>query len=160
MLLEFYKEPVIKLYHKDIYLPNNLFSPAKQLIKSVDTGSAYAISGHVYDSLTGRGNGWSHQLDYVPFVRAFNQIKNEVDLDIFEIETRNGVVSKCVARTTYDPDTDISFVIRHGKIITAWLNMKEDQHYTLDWEKYEQDPNSSELFSEEDFADDLEFEEE
>lgn len=158
MRFRFLKPGDVKLYHKDVYMPEELLAQAKQLIRTVDATSPYSISRHVYESLTGKTEGWSHQLNYVPFVRAFNNIKKDIDLDIFEIETTNDVVTKCVARTSYSHIYDISFVVRSGIIVTAWKNRKGDAHYTLDISKYEKD--TDEYFSEEDFADDLEFVEE
>lgn len=157
MRLKFRPNVVKKLYHKDVYMPERLIKPALQLIKTIDIGRGYAIGDHVENALNGLDSRWSHRLDYVPFSRAFNRIKHGVDVNIFEIETKDDIVTKCVVRTTYGTYSDISFVVRRGKICSAWKNRKDDAHGTLDVTKYEQDPNKPELFSEEDFADDLEF---
>ena len=158
MRMQFMSAPEIKLYHSDVYVPDWMWKPAMQLIKTIDVTSPYAIGRHVQKALNGEDVRWSHDLHFVPFVRAFNKIKNGDDSEIFEIETTEGVVTKVVARTSYDEDSDISIVVRNGKICSAWRNSSDDTHGTLDTSKYEQDPD--EYFSEEDFADDLEFEEE
>lgn len=158
MHMQFLSAPEIKLYHSDVYVPDWMWKPAMQLIKTIDVTKPYAIGRHVQKALDGEDDRWSHTLHYVPFVRAFNRIKKGINSEIFEIETTNGVVTKVVARTSYNANSDISMVIRRGKICSAWKNAFDDIHNTLDSSKYEQDQN--EYFSEEDFADDLEFEEE
>ena len=55
----------------------------------------------------------------------------------FEVETTNGIVTKCAIRCEYDNETDISIVIRDGFVVTAWLNYNDDKHFSLDRSKYE-----------------------
>ena len=61
---------------------------------------------------------------------------------LYEVETQaKDEIVKCVLRTGYDLDRDISIVFaisKDGKNIvkTAWLNKKNDKHNTLDKSKY------------------------
>lgn len=59
----------------------------------------------------------------------------------FEVEVAfyNGVViiKKYVVRIKYNDTQDISVVIRGDKIITAWINDRDDAHKTLDLSKYD-----------------------
>jgi hypothetical protein len=61
---------------------------------------------------------------------------------LYEVETQaKDEITKCVLRTGYDLDRDISIVFatsKDGKNIvkTAWLNNKRDTHTTLNKYKY------------------------
>jgi acid phosphatase class B len=61
---------------------------------------------------------------------------------LYEVETQaKDEITKCVLRTSYDLDRDISIVFatsKDGKNIvkTAWLNDKNDRHFSLDKSKY------------------------
>ena len=79
------------------------------------------------------------------FVCSFNYLVPEVILNSinksnchpFEVETTDGIVTKCVIRCEYDESRDISIVVRDGFVLTSWLNQKNDFHATLDRSKYE-----------------------
>jgi acid phosphatase class B len=61
---------------------------------------------------------------------------------LYEVETKGkDDIVKCVLRTSYDLDRDISIVFATSKdnkyaVKTAWLNKKNDRHNTLDKSKY------------------------
>ena len=63
---------------------------------------------------------------------------NLANSDIIELEINNNDISKLVIRTEYNEEFDLSLVISltTGKIKTAWLNRKEDNHETLFKDKY------------------------
>ena len=69
-------------------------------------------------------------------------IDNKRRYFLYEIETRGkDDIVKCVVRTNYNLDRDISIVFaisKDGKNIvkTAWLNDKKDTHVTLNKYKY------------------------
>lgn len=60
----------------------------------------------------------------------------------YEVETQaKDEITKCVLRTGYDLNRDISIVFANGKdgrliVKTAWLNDKKDTHVTLNKSKY------------------------
>lgn len=67
---------------------------------------------------------------------------------IFEIETtENGKVTKVCGRKSYNSRKDISIVVATNSeltLVTAWLNRKEDDHETLNRDKYD-DPDKLKL---------------
>lgn len=126
-----------KLYHNKVYWEDWMTEDSFNLIKSIDETSAYAIGKHVWNALKGYDERWSHKIDFVNFVRAFRKMKKQDNTEIFEVEVVNHKVTKCVARAYYDDESDISIVIRPGKICSVWKNKRTDMHFTLDTTKYE-----------------------
>jgi hypothetical protein len=67
----------------------------------------------------------------------YHIVKSLDNVEPFEVEVDNGLVTKSVVRVKYNDKKDISIVFRDGIIITAWLNERSDLHSTLDRSKYE-----------------------
>ena len=59
---------------------------------------------------------------------------------LYEVETTSYndhiELSKAVVRTSYNEEYDVSIVFAKDKVKTAWLNRKNDRHFTLDYKKY------------------------
>ena len=121
---------MIKLYHKDVYFLDSFNSQSLTLIKSVKRLSKH-LWEHVDNSTQKRYN-----IDVAKLYLILNSI-NESNCYPFEVETTDGIVTKCVIRCEYDESRDISIVVRDGFILTSWLNFKDDVHDTLDRSKYE-----------------------
>ena len=121
---------MIKLYHKDFYFLPHFNTQSLSLIKSVKRLSKH-LWEHIDNSTQKRYN-----IDVAKLYLSLNSI-NESNCYPFEVETTNGIVTKCVIRCEYDEGRDISIVIRDGFVATSWLNDRCDLHVTLDRSKYE-----------------------
>lgn len=117
------------LYHSSVSWSKEFNEKAKPLLKSTN----YSL--HLWEHLL-FGN-IKHDISE----RTLNEIvdgisNNEIDYDLFEVEITDGEITKAVVRTEYDEKRDISIVYRKDLIVTAWLNFKDDSHFTLDYKKY------------------------
>ena len=63
---------------------------------------------------------------------------NLANSDIIELEIKNNDINKLVIRAPYNNKYDLTIVISFysGVIKTVWLNKKDDNHDTLDKNKY------------------------
>ena len=120
----------IKLYHSSIYFHDSFNSQSLTLIKSVKN-----LSNHLWEHID-NSNQKRYNIDVAKLYLILNAI-NESNCHPFEVETTDGIVTKCVIRCEYDESRDISIVVRDGFVVTCFLNMKEDTHKTLDRSKYE-----------------------
>ena len=119
------------LFHKSVYWIPQFDIQSKQLLLSVKR-----LSNHLYDHIE---NSNKPRYD-ISIERLYNIVQGLCRQDIhpFEVEVdRNNKVVKTVIRTPYDNNRDISIVVRDGYIVTGFLNMKDDNHATLDRNKYE-----------------------
>ena len=119
------------LFHKSVYWIPQFDIQSKQLLLSVKR-----LSNHLYDHIE---NSDKPRYD-ISIERLYNIVQGLCRQDIhpFEVEVDcNNKVVKTVIRTPYDDTRDISIVIRYGYIVTGFLNMKDDNHATLDRSKYE-----------------------
>lgn len=63
--------------------------------------------------------------------------------ELIEVEQINGKSTKFVLRFSYDNLRDVVIVLREGRkggyytVVTAWSNLKTDNHNTLDISKYD-----------------------
>ena len=122
--------PTIKLYHSSIYFLDSFNTQSLTLIKSVKN-----LSNHLWEHID-NSNQKRYNIDVAKLYLILNSI-NESNCHPFEVETTDGIVSKCVIRCEYDESSDISIVVRDGFVLTSWLNQKDDFHTTLDRSKYE-----------------------
>ena len=121
---------MIKLYHKDVYFLPHFNTQSLSIIKSVKRLSKH-LWEHIDNSTQKRYN-----IDVAKLYLILNSI-NESNCYPFEVETTDGIVTKCVIRCEYDESRDISIVVRDGFITTSWLNDRLDFHVSLDRSKYE-----------------------
>lgn len=121
---------MIKLYHKDAYFLDSFNTQSLTLIKSVKN-----LSNHLWEHID-NSNQKRYNIDVAKLYLILNSI-NESNCRPFEVETTDGIVTKCVIRCEYDETRDISIVVRYGFILTSWLNDRCDLHDTLDRSKYE-----------------------
>lgn len=117
-----------KLYHREVYWLSYFDTQSQILIKS-----ANRLSNHLWEHIE-----ISDKPRYdIDVSKLFLIVKSLDSVEPFEVEVDNNKVVKCVIRTRYDNNRDISIVIREGFIVTAWLNHNNDLHGTLDVSKYE-----------------------
>lgn len=140
-----YSEP--ELLHSDVYMPKFILSKALRLEEVI---SEYDNTLHFINRYNDRTN-YKHYMTQELMMRALKSIQENKNRP-FEIEVKYDnvkeryIVTKYVVRVSYDNDRDVSFAIVpiwdadtrsfKGRIKTAWLNSKEDIHYTLDSSKY------------------------
>ena len=123
-----------RLYHKKVFWHNSFDELAKSLFNK-----NYSL--HLFEHLlysTDKHGMTMRELD-----RIIDELmENKRCYFLYEVETvSKDKISKCVLRTGYDVDRDISIVFannKDGKLIvkTAWLNNKLDRHFTLNSRKY------------------------
>lgn len=119
------------LYHRD----------SSKWLKSFDEQSltliksANALSNHMWEHVADTDK--KHDIDYKKLYLIVKKLQSYSNIEPFEVEVEKGNVTKCVVRTEYDEQRDISIVFRFGFIVTAWLNDKNDTHKTLIKNKYE-----------------------
>lgn len=123
-----------RLYHKKVFWHKTFDVIAKKLFNK-----NYSL--HLFEHLlysTDKHNMTMRELDRI----IDELIDNNRSYFLYEVETKGkDDITKCVLRTSYDLDKDISIVFavsKDGKNIvkTAWLNNKRDIHTTLDKSKY------------------------
>ena len=140
-----YSEP--ELLHRDVFMPAAILNKALYLEGIV---SEYDNTLHFINRYNDRNN-YKHYMTQELMLKALKSIQ-ENKTRPFEVEIKydnvkhNYIVTKYVVRVSYDNTRDVSFAIipifdidTHtfkGRIKTAWLNSKEDIHYTLDDSKY------------------------
>lgn len=130
----------IRLYHKDVEIPDNIMNIAKGFIENLSLIKV-ELSRHVLDSINNNQDGASHDYTKDDILEAIRLAKHRVDkLDIFEIgmgkipieDKIRLVLRKVCFRINLDTDNDIIIVL--GKdgdrvfVKTAWLNDKNDNH--------------------------------
>lgn len=123
-----------RLYHKKVFWYASFDTLAKELFNK-----NYSL--HLFEHLlysTDKHGMTMRELDRI----IDELIDNKRCFFLYEVETRaKDDIVKCALRTSYDLDRDISIVFatsKDGKNIvkTAWLNRKDDRHFSLDKSKY------------------------
>ena len=120
----------IRLYHSSIYFLPRFNTQSLALIKSVKN-----LSNHLWEHID-NSTQKRYNIDVAKLHLILNSI-NESNCYPFEVETTDGIVTKCVIRCEYDDKRDISIVVREGFVVTCWVNNNDDLHSTLDVSKYE-----------------------
>lgn len=122
-----------KLLHIEKFMPKHLIDKAKQQQRALDSQSIQ-LSRHIQNHLD--GDCYKHSYNKEGLMMVLEWLKDNPQTP-FEVEVKEGKVTKYVIRTTYDLDRDISIAIRGNFIVTAWLNYVDDTHKTLDLTKYD-----------------------
>ena len=119
------------LYHRDIYMPEQISNMQKDF-----TRTYIGITHHATMKAQQRGINLDKQRS------IFSCIDGK---DIVEAEVQDGVLIKIVVRRPYNFDQDICFVLRYDLqtsclvLVTVWLNSVDDDHSTLDESVYEKE---------------------
>lgn len=122
------------LYHREVYWKNSFDKQAFNLIKNNKITLTQHFVNHVlYDYV------YRYMIDFDSLNIIIDELIEDKEIKPFEVEIENNKVTKAVVRVPYDDTSDISIVFRKNKIITAWLNKREDKHYTLDETKYKKE---------------------
>ena len=119
----------MKRYHKKVYFP---FGSITDLHKFTDKLNAmqWRYTPHALDNLKYRA---IDNRDILLFIKDL-----VLDFsDVFEFYTQDNEVIKACYRIYYNDDIDIILVISNDKkIITIYLNERNDLHYTLKENQY------------------------
>lgn len=109
------------IYHKDIGFPESLKVP--EGIRNL------RYSGHAKERFEGKYKG---QLILPSFIRITKNNLVEVSTD------DNIIINKVMVRTHYDNRKDICVVFNpnSGKVVTLWINRKDDAHDSFDKTRY------------------------
>jgi hypothetical protein len=130
------EDNVIKLFHIQKFLPNEVINVCLYLEK-VTTG--YFLSEHMKKHIN--SPDFKHAITEDKIYDCLNKLKSspvkpfEVELNI-DNNHKQYTVTKWVVRVSYNDNKDISIAVRGHKVVTAWLNDKNDVHSTLDLDKY------------------------
>lgn len=133
----------MSLYHREVYWKNYFDKESKKIINSIDITNPNHISYHLLQHICGNDIDYlerrKHNIDIVSLTSQIIGLQGSTSVFPFEVEVNNGHVTKCVVRAEYDENRDISIAFRYRKVVTAWLNNKNDKHRTLDDSKYEKE---------------------
>ena len=140
-----YSEP--ELLHIEVFMPKYILNKALHLEEIV---SEYDNTKHFIERYNDRTN-YKHYMTHELMIKALKSIQTnktrpfEVEIK-YDNKKQDYIVTKYVVRVSYDDTRDVSFAIVpifdmttktfKGRIKTAWLNAKDDIHYTLDDSKY------------------------
>lgn len=130
------------LYHKDVFMPSSLVKKVRKMFKEFKRNNSITLAKHLIDSV---GCDRCHKLDTNKLIEVVNNV-NPDTIQVVEIGTEmslcenrvNDSVLKFMFRTEYDDTNDVVVVLSEsGKIKTAWLNYKTDNHQdTLNKNRY------------------------
>lgn len=131
-----------KLYHEMVYIPNEILLESMKLKRDL---VKFAYSHHFQYQMEDE-NDYKHYIkDKTLLEFALAKLTTSL-FKPFEIETEFDIrgkerVCKIVVRVPFDDKRDITFAIiprgnGEGFVKTAWLNNREDIHFTLDKSKY------------------------
>ena len=142
-----------KLFHKDVFIPNNV----QEIVKNYqEKFTGYRLSNHLKEHMKGYDDR-SHDYLEEALIKCLDTIQ-QCSQEAFEVELskdyryfgKSGwIVTKYCIRIPYCNTQDLVVSIRpffdqqtkrfdfsKNLIVTAWLNDKNDSHSTLDASKY------------------------
>ena len=115
----------MKRYHKEVYFEVGVLDEILALIESMEIRP----TKHFMDNWTKRGN---------VCIPTKNIIKSG---DIFEYyrDSSTKIIDRFAVRcTTISKDYDVTYVINNvGRLVTSWVNTKDELHHNLRKEMYE-----------------------
>ena len=140
-----------KLFHKDLFMPNNTQSSCNQLQSFLTN---YKFSTHFKEHLDNQLiEDRKHRYLKDVVIECLDTLKDNPK-EVFEVELSKDYhffgkpgwfVTKYCCRIPYDNNKDLVVAIRpiynknvveDNLIVTAWINHKKDNHCTLDKTKY------------------------
>lgn len=116
-------------YHETIYMPYQLVLDSLRLARK-----NHEFTGHAKSHFHDRDR--SHRADEKLVRKALIALEINPP-NPFEVYTRSNKVIKAVFKTEYDETQDIVFVLTDRRVITFYLNGKNDNHVTLNEDLYE-----------------------
>lgn len=142
-----------KLFHKDIFIPDGVQESCQLLQKRL---TSYSLSSHVSDHLDSQLTANDSHTYYKEMIVHCVETLPQNPREVFEVElsynesTHAWDVTKYCVRVPCGGDEDLAIVIRpvwrgpklvDSRVITAWINKRDDKHITLDKSKYCSNPD-------------------
>ena len=119
----------MKRYHKSVYFPPSENQVLIKFIENINT-LPWSVSTHAFDNLKYR------VVNLEAALRTIQEKLFGVD-EVFEYYTDNSGIVKACFRFEWDGGNDIIVVVGLWKrLITAYLNGKDDNHCTLNRSLY------------------------
>lgn len=134
-----------KLYHREVFWLDVFDQQATDLIK--DKELQYSL--HLEENFILPTND-KHYINKRKLYHILNNFNTNA-IKPFEVLVYNNKAVKAVVRTEYDETRDISIVLRNGRVVTAWLNNKNDIHKNLNNSKYMNEENKMSTFRANDY---------
>lgn len=136
MRQQFSKCGACKLYHKQVFLPQEL---VKEVIEIMKQPKHFKFSNHLKNSK--REHDLKQINEYLKII--LSGVKVGRDISIFEVETQFGEITKFCIRLNLEYADNPIFVFTPSKnevlIKTVWYNKKNDIHKTLRVDMYEKE---------------------
>ncbi len=140
-----------KLFHKDVFMPDGV----QDLVRTYESNMhSYRLSAHLRDHLAYQWQeNRSHSYFEDVLIACLNTIE-EIPQEAFEVELGideslfgddGWYITKYCVRVHYSDREDACIAIRPqysdgyvvgNLIVTAWMNSRNDSHFTLDKSKY------------------------
>lgn len=115
-------------YHVDVLWDMELKEKSENLIENLNT---------VYMSYHAKLRFIQRNARKISYDKMLDVIREHKHYMVYSADYTNGRVWAAACRFDYTNKLDIiAIVTREGKIITCWLNKKDDYHDTLDVSKY------------------------
>jgi hypothetical protein len=142
------------LFHKDVFMPNGVNAVVATCQKNFKD---YHLTSHLVMDNILNSRDRSHDYTEEEIHRCIETIGNGEPLEAFEVELSKDYryfgqsgwfVTKYCIRVPLSSTEDLAIVIRpqynnegkiqsnNNKVVTAWINARDDAHYTLDGSKY------------------------
>ena len=118
---------MIRLYHKDVYFKDYFKNDALKLVKTCKR-----LSNHTMNHISNQDKKHTYTMKNLADATV-KILRGQCEL--FEIETDNGKVIKCVYRVNLE-NKALCIVYRENIIVTCYVNNINDTHKTLDKNKY------------------------
>lgn len=116
-------------YHIKVYMPNNIKSQLKRFTDNLNT-LKWQYTAHSIDNIKSR---WYNISDILSFINK-TILKEK---DIFEVYIFDNKIIKACYRIKYNSYDIILVLNDNKKIITIYMNNKDDEHITLNRSLYQ-----------------------
>jgi hypothetical protein len=140
-----------RLFHKDVFMPDDV----QDLVRAYESNmKSYRLSAHLQNHIAYQAQAnRSHTYFEDVLIRCLDSIKDNPQ-DAFEVELGKDLsifgddgwyITKYCVRVHYSDTEDACIAIRPqysdgyvvgNLIVTAWMNSRNDSHFTLDKSKY------------------------
>lgn len=114
-------------YHKDIYWNYDLKNGSERLISRLNVKPTY----HSKCRLAIRKRGQSLTMQ-----QACDIINKHEQYEVYSADYKDGEVWAVGCRFNFNEKFDLVAIVTENKLLTCWLNKKNDYHKHLDTSKY------------------------
>ena len=114
-------------YHKDIFWNYNLESGCERLINHLNVSPTYHSKCRL--AIRKRGQELTMQ-------QACDIINKHEQYKVYSADYKDGEVWAIGCRFNFNKEFDLVAIVTETKLLTCWLNRKNDYHKHLDTSKY------------------------